>query len=88
MILLFALLGCTPTCDDVCVKLVECGNEGTELLNADDCSDQCKRQQTLYDHWSDLQLRDAFEESLNCYRNSTCDEIAAGACYNQDIWSY
>lgn len=88
MILLLALLGCTPTCDEVCTKLVGCGNAGTELLNADDCSEQCQRQQTLYDHWKDVQLRDAFDDSLKCYQQSSCDEIADGGCYDQAIWSY
>lgn len=84
----FFVLACTPTCEEACKAIVACGNEGTELLSADACEEQCNNQRDLYDTWDDKALQDAFDDSLSCYKNSSCDELAAGACYNEDLWSY
>ncbi len=82
------LSGCTPTCEEVCVRLVdECGS-GTELINTDECQESCQDQRDLYQKWDDGGLRDDFDASLECYRDSSCEDISAGACYNQDIWTF
>lgn len=86
--LLLALAGCTPTCEQVCNKLVGCENPGTEMLAADDCRESCEKQRDLYQSWTDESLRDAFDESLSCYQSESCDAIAKGVCYNSEIWSW
>ena len=86
--LLSLLGGCTPTCEEVCERLVdECG-AGTERLNSDECQESCQSQRDLYQRWEDEGLRDAFDASLECYRDTACDEIAAGACYEQAVWTF
>ena len=88
MLLFLLLWGCTPTCEDACDQLVGCENPGTELLAADECRESCERQRDLYQHWGNEGLQDAFDASLNCYMDSSCDDIAAGVCYDRDIWMY
>lgn len=88
MILFLALLGCTPTCDEVCSKLVECENEGTERMSADECSESCTAQQALYATWTDTVKRQAFDDELTCLYNAECSNIADGECYDDEVWSY
>jgi hypothetical protein len=88
MIFVALLLACTPTCEEACRKLVECENPGTELLGVDACEEQCREQRDLYAEWDDQQLIDAFDDSLSCYTETSCDSLASGACYNEAIWSY
>lgn len=80
--------GCTPSCEDVCQKLVACGNEGTERMSETECKESCQQQERLYEEWEDEQLRDAFDAELKCLDDSTCEELADGVCYDEDLWSY
>ena len=85
-----ALLGgCKPTCLQVCDKLVDCENPGTERMNGVESEESCKRQETLYDdQWTDTQLADAFDAEMACLHDAECADIAAGACYDESVWSY
>ena len=89
MILLFALLaGCTPTCEQVCDHVVECGNPGTERMSSEECTDACNRQDQLYQTWTDVNLRHSFEDAKRCLDEATCDDLADGACYDPEVWPY
>lgn len=89
LLLSLILAGCTPTCDQVCTHLVEeCGDLGTERSTAAECEEQCISQKNLLIKWRDTQKQDAFYAELECLESSSCDEIAAGACYDEDIWSF
>ena len=83
-----SLLGCTPTCEQVCDKVVECGNEGTERMTAFECQESCEAQQDLLDRWTDVEKREAFDAELRCLRDEECDAIAGGACYDAEVWSF
>ncbi|MDP2312308.1 MAG: hypothetical protein Q8P41_05340 [Pseudomonadota bacterium] len=72
----------------MCEKLVECDDVGTERISATECADQCNEQKLLYARWSDTQLREAFDDELECIYDATCDEVAEGVCYNEDVWSF
>lgn len=80
--------GCQPTCEQVCDKLVECGNPGTERMSSPECEESCTTQKDLYDRWTDTRLRDAFDEQLSCLHHEECDAIAGGVCYDEDVWSF
>lgn len=81
--------GCTPTCARVCTRLVDdCGDLGTERMTAYECEESCTEQQKLYDRWADTQKQDALDEELSCLIDATCDDIAAGTCYNEELWAY
>ena len=88
-LLLASLLGgCQPTCEDVCTKIVACDNAGTERMPADECKLSCLDQKSLYAGWTDTVLEASFDDELSCLDASSCDEIAAGTCYDEDLWSF
>lgn len=88
-VLLISLLsGCTPTCQDVCTKLVACDGLSTERMTEGECDEQCTLQQTRYETWDDSQKRDAFDDELTCLYSSTCDEVADGVCYDEEVFSF
>lgn len=89
LVVLAALTGCTPTCEEVCDKLVACENAGTERMSSAECQESCGDQRALYNEdWEDGQKRDAFDAELTCLFQSECGEIEEGACYDESVWSY
>ena len=80
--------GCEPTCAATCDKLVECEDVETPRMSSTVCEESCATQELLYQGWEDTQLEDAFAEYKRCVRGSTCGEIAAGVCYDEDIYLY
>lgn len=87
--LLFALAaGCTPSCADVCDKLVTCELSGAERLSPSECEESCNQQEALYDEWTDSQKRTAFDAELSCLYSSECADVEAGACYDAEVWSF
>ena len=83
-----AATGCTPTCKEVCDKLVECEEVHTERMTSSECEESCKTQDALYAQWTDQELRDAFDDQLECLKGAECAEIADGVCYDETIWAY
>ena len=88
MTLILIILGCTPTCEDVCDKLVACENEGTERMSSDECQESCRAQEELYALWTDQQKRDAFDAELSCLYASECGEVEQGVCYVGEVWGF
>lgn len=88
MILLFSLFGCTPTCEQVCDKLVACDDVGTERMGSAECQESCTQQKELLDHWNDGQKQDKFDDELTCLYDSECGDVADGVCYDADLWSF
>ena len=89
MFLLLALhVGCTPSCKQVCEKLVTCEDDGTERMPEAECTETCQDQQALYDDWTDVDKRDAFDAELTCLYDASCDDIAGGSCYDERVWSF
>jgi hypothetical protein len=88
-LLLTVFAGCTPTCEQVCDKIVACENEGTERMSAAECRESCEDQRALYhDEWDDTQKRDAFDATLVCLYDAECADIADGVCYDETVWSF
>lgn len=88
--LLAALLapGCTPTCDQTCKKLVSCEGVETAGLSEELCVEDCQQQEALIDYWEDTQLLEQLDASRRCVRDNTCEDIAAGVCYDPDLYPY
>ncbi len=80
--------GCKATCADVCDQVVACDGLPTERVSSSECEDSCKSQTTLYEHWGDVQKQDALQTELDCLQGATCEDIAAGTCYDDTIWSF
>ncbi len=70
---LAVLPGCggDPGCEAVCAKNAECQAEAPPEA---DCVAICEELS------SDQAYADAIEEQASCYEDSTCANIAAGAC--------
>jgi len=82
------LTGCSATCTDVCARVVECEGLPTQRMSTDECEEACRSEQDLYDGWADIQKLDAFQAELDCLNASSCDDIGAGVCYDDSIWSF
>jgi hypothetical protein len=81
--------GCVGDCETACVRLDACAAElGTAGYTRAECEQQCGRQDELYDRWGDQEKKQAFRAELTCLTNATCDEIAAGECYDDLIFSF
>lgn len=78
--------GCSPTCQRTCTKLVTCDEVESDRVAVDECEESCVLQEALYQEWDDTQLQDAFVDYKRCVTGSTCEEVAAGECYDEDLW--
>jgi hypothetical protein len=82
-----ALLGgCDATCKTACERLLECDEVDSPRLPQAECEASCLVQEDVYDSWDDTQLQDAFGDFKSCLRDSECADIAAGACYDEDLF--
>lgn len=88
LVALALLAGCDPSCEAVCDKLVACDGLGTERMSASECEEQCREQQDLYGRWDDSELRQSFTDHLSCLDESACADIAAGACYDESVFTF
>lgn len=78
--------GCEASCKTACKALLECDGVDTPRLPLQECESSCLVQQDVYESWDDTQLRDAFGDFKNCVRDETCENIADGACYQEDLF--
>ncbi|MCB9742595.1 MAG: hypothetical protein H6740_08350 [Alphaproteobacteria bacterium] len=88
LLALSALLGCTPTCDQTCRKLIRCEVIESSAVNEDLCSADCSSLENLYDYWDDQQLVNELQETRRCIGESTCEDIADGVCYEEDLYPF
>jgi hypothetical protein len=79
--------GCTPRCQEVCTKVLDCGLESTRVAR-DECVFACQEQQELYQIWEDETKIEAFKEHKRCLRSATCQEIEAGVCYDPELFIF
>lgn len=78
--------GCTPTCQRTCKKLVTCDEVESPRVAIDECEESCVLQEALYEEWDDVELRRDFDDYKSCVVGSSCEEVAAGECYDEDLW--
>ncbi len=84
LLILSSLLGCTPSCDQVCDRLTACEQLEPAGTYSAQCEVSCKTQETLYDTWEDTQLQDSLEAHRICIMEATCDELLDGVCYDEN----
>lgn len=83
----FASAGCTPRCQETCTKVLDCGLGSTRVAY-DECVISCQRENDLYTRWEDEAKEQAWKEHKQCLGSATCDEIAAGVCYDDDLFAF
>ena len=82
------LVGCEPTCERTCKKLLSCEDVDSPRVHEDECIDSCDSLADLYDSWDDTQLQDQLAETKRCVVSEECDAIAAGVCYDEDLYTW
>ena len=80
--------GCTPTCKEVCVKLLECDDVESPRVSEYECRDSCERESNLYEEWEDLQALEQHYDERECIMDLECAEIAEGACYDEELYLF
>lgn len=81
------LTGCEPSCAKTCAKLLSCDDIDTEVSEVEECEATCEVQQSLYDDWGEDSIeREAFAEMKRCIKQSECNAIATGECYDEELY--
>lgn len=80
LVVAVASIGCAPTCADACAKLESCGLQPE--VSWLECRASCEKKYATYQPFDDADVREAFDAERVCLGESTCDEIADGACYD------
>lgn len=88
LLLLSSLLACGPTCERTCEKILRCDNLSSERVSVEECQESCSRQQVLYELWEDEVKQEAFDDHKRCLVGSSCDEIADGVCYDEELFIF
>ena len=83
-----AASGCTPTCKTTCGKLLSCELDDSPRTAESECEGACANEEALYTAWDDQDKMDALDAERKCVSSSTCDEIAAGACYDEALFVF
>jgi len=84
---LWPLAGCAPDCETTCRKVLSCDIDSPREA-IDMCKTSCETETHLYDVWGDDDKQKAFRDERSCLKQSTCDEIAAGKCYDEDMYAF
>ncbi len=79
--------GCTPRCQEVCTKVLDCGLESTRVAR-DACIRSCQLEEDLYASWDDQEKIRAFRAHKRCIRSESCEAIAEGACYDELLFVF
>lgn len=80
--------GCTPSCDQTCRRLFNCEALEVYGMTTDTCTEDCLYQEAVYDDWEDAELREAYKESRRCVADATCEDLAAGVCFDETLYPY
>jgi hypothetical protein len=83
-----SLGGCTPSCDQTCRRLFNCEALEVYGMTGDTCTEDCLYQEAVYDDWDDVELREAYKESRRCVADATCEDLAAGVCFDETLYPY
>lgn len=79
---------CDPSCQRTCRRLLECDTLYTARLSQEECEASCQDQEGLYDEWEDPDLQDRFRDYKVCVMDSTCNAIAEGECYDEELYAF
>lgn len=88
------LTACAPGCDQLCNKLDRCGIN--PIVSELDCREQCRTQLDRLgdkdtddgDPAIDPEERKAFRQHRVCIGSHSCDELLAGACYDETLFPF
>jgi hypothetical protein len=78
--------GCGSTCAGVCDKILSCPELDAAAIGEKECELDCAVQESAYE--SNAELSASFEAYKDCVMDSSCAEIAAGACHDGDLFAF
>ena len=84
----FALVGCDPTCEETCEKLLGCDEVESPRVSERECERACTTQEELYLSWDDVELQEAFSDHKQCIDQAECGAIADGECYDEILYAF
>lgn len=85
--LLLAGTACEPTCKRTCRSLIACDLQ-SDRVTLDECEAACVFQERQYEDAEQDALRDRLAEHKRCVNRESCDDLAAGVCYDPDVFSF
>ena len=71
----------------MCAKLRSCAGVDVGIANQLDCTNACLQQQEAIPEDDDTQSV-AFTEYKECVSNQTCEDVSAGVCYDENLYSW
>ena len=88
VLVIATVVGCTPTCEQTCNKLLDCEDENlqTPLMNLDECTSACAAQSNQYEDNEQEQKQQAFDELKSCIVAETCEDLMEGVCYDDEVY--
>lgn len=79
------LVACAPPCAQLCAKLDRCDLNGG--VSVDECTETCDAQIEVYKaETEDDEAQKAYRRHRLCLGSHSCEEIAAGACYDEELF--
>jgi hypothetical protein len=84
----FTLVGCEPSCEETCEKLLSCDEVESPRVSERECERACTTQEDLYLSWEDVELQQAFSDHKRCIDQSECGAIAEGECYDETLFAF
>lgn len=83
--LLATLTACPPPCSQLCAKLERCDLSATVTL--DECNESCDNQLDFFKNERTLSVEEKlFNQQRVCISSHSCDELAAGACFEDALF--
>ena len=55
-------------------------------LHEEECIRSCETQQELFESWEASDERERFADLKRCIKDSECDDIADGECYDEELY--
>ena len=81
-------MGCHPTCKEVCNQLLDCDEVESFRVSEAECRAACLREEELYTDWQDLDALEIHYDQRSCIVDASCEEIADGACYDEELYLF
>ena len=85
-VVVLGLIGCEPSCEATCDKLMSCDEIEMEHTSVGECTAACETQQNVYEKWSSTDERDWFGDLKHCIDDASCAAIASGECYDDELY--
>ncbi|MFT6145518.1 MAG: hypothetical protein ACJAZO_002341 [Myxococcota bacterium] len=77
---------CAPNCETTCNKIIRC--ELADNFEQLECEEACTRQSAQFEVEDNRTLKQDFRAHRSCIRSSTCEELEAGECYDEDLFQF